>query len=178
MAELDFAGTHTTWPNGAFACEVEVDPETGAVRVDRFCGVDDLGRVVNPPAAAGQLQGGVAQGIGEALMEGVRFDANGQPLNASFMDYAVPRAADLPFIDIAWRPTESPNALLGAKGVGELASIGAPGVVVNAVLDALAPLGVRHLDMPLTPQTLWQAIRSAKVGAQSGKRSAEPSGER
>ncbi len=162
MAQLDFAGTHTTWPNGAFACEVEVDPETGAVRVDRFCGVDDLGRIVNPPAAAGQLQGGVAQGIGEALMEGIRLDADGQPLNASFMDYPLPRAADLPLIDISWRPTESPNAQLGAKGVGELGSIGAPGVVVNAVLDALAPLGVRHLDMPLTPEKIWRAIRAGR----------------
>jgi carbon-monoxide dehydrogenase large subunit len=166
VARLDFAGTHTTWPNGAFACEVEVDPETGAVRVERFAGVDDLGRVYNPPAAAGQLMGGIAQGIGEALMEGMRFDADGQPLNASFMDYALPRAADLPFIQIGWAPTASPNAVLGAKGVGELGSIGAPGVVVNAVLDALAPLGVRHLDMPLTPETLWRALRAAQAGGQ------------
>jgi carbon-monoxide dehydrogenase large subunit len=165
VARLDFDGTHTTWPNGAFACEVEVDPETGAVRVVRFTGVDDLGRVFNPPAAVGQLQGGIAQGIGEALMEGIRLDAAGQPLNASFMDYALPRAADLPPIPIAWAPTESPNAPIGAKGVGELGSIGAPGVVVNAVLDALAPLGVRHLDMPLTPEKVWRALRSARPAA-------------
>jgi aerobic carbon-monoxide dehydrogenase large subunit len=166
VAELDFAGVHTTWPNGAFACEVEVDPETGAVRVDRFIGVDDLGRVFNAPAAEGQLMGGIAQGIGEALMEGVRLDSDGQPLNASFMDYALPRAADLPPIGIAWAPTESPNAPIGAKGVGELGSIGAPGVVVNAVLDALAPHGARHLDMPLTPEKVWRALRSGRGSGQ------------
>ena len=160
MAQLDFAGTHTTWPNGAYACEVEVDPETGAVRLDRFAGVDDLGRIFNPPAALGQLHGGIAQGVGEALMEAIRLDADGQPLNASFMDYALPRAADLPFIDIAWQATASPNALIGAKGVGELGSIGAPAVVVNAVLDALRPLGIRHLDRPLTPFTIWRAVAS------------------
>jgi carbon-monoxide dehydrogenase large subunit len=164
VAQLDFAGVHTTWPNGAFACEVEVDPETGAVRVDRFTGVDDLGRIFNPPAAEGQLHGGIAQGIGEALMEGMRLDADGQPLNASFMDAALPRAADLPPIAIAWAQTPSPNAPIGAKGVGELGSIGAPGVVVNAVLDALAPLGVRHIDMPLTPETVWRAMRSRPSG--------------
>jgi carbon-monoxide dehydrogenase large subunit len=170
MARLDFAGTHTTWPNGAFACEVEVDPETGAVRVDRFAGVDDLGRIYNPPAAEGQLHGGIAQGIGEALMEGVRHDADGQPLNASFMDYALPRAADLPWLPVEWLPTGSPNALVGAKGVGELGSIGAPGVVVNAVLDALRPLGVRHLDMPLTLERVWRALHRPRGAhrAQSG----------
>jgi carbon-monoxide dehydrogenase large subunit len=162
VAWADFAGIHTTWPNGAFACEAEVDPETGAVRVVRFAGVDDLGRVFNPAAAEGQLMGGIAQGIGEALMEGVRLDADGQPLNASFMDYPLPRAADLPLLPIAWLPTESPNAPIGAKGVGELGSIGTPGVVVNAVLDALAPRGVRHLDMPLTPEKVWRALRSAR----------------
>ena len=159
VAQLDFAGTHTTWPNGAFACEVEVDPETGAVRIDRFAGVDDLGRIFNPAAAEGQLHGGIAQGIGEALMEGIRLDATGQPLNASFMDSPLPRAADLPPIGIAWAETPSPNAPIGAKGVGELGSIGAPGVVVNAVLDALAPLGVRHLDKPLTPLKIWSALQ-------------------
>jgi carbon-monoxide dehydrogenase large subunit len=164
VARLDFAGTHTTWPNGAFACEVEVDAETGAVRVDRFTGVDDLGRIFNPAAALGQLHGGIAQGIGEALMEGVRLDADGQPLNASFMDYALPRALDVPFIDISWQPTEAPHALIGAKGVGELGSIGAPGVVINAVLDALRPLGVRHVDMPLTPFRIWQAVAACRAG--------------
>jgi carbon-monoxide dehydrogenase large subunit len=164
VARLDFEGTHTTWPNGAFACEVEVDPETGAVRVDRFTGVDDLGRIFNPPAALGQLHGGIAQGIGEALMEGVRLDADGQPLNASFMDYALPRALDVPFIDIEWRPTEAPHALIGAKGVGELGSIGAPGVVLNAVLDALRPVGVRHIDRPLTPFRIWQAVAACRAG--------------
>lgn len=162
VAELGFEGTHTTWPNGAFACEAEVDPETGAVRVTRFTGVDDLGRIFNAPAALGQLQGGIAQALGEALLEGMRFDADGQPLNASFMDYALPRATDVPRIDITWQPTGSPNALIGAKGVGELGAIGAPGVIVNAVLDALRPLGVGHIDMPLTPFRVWQAIATAR----------------
>jgi len=158
MAQLDFDGEHTTWPNGAFAVEVEVDPETGGVRIDRVAGVTDLGRVIDPERAFGQIVGGLGQGVGETLMEGMRFDADGQPLNASLMDYALPRAADLPMLVHDWAPTGSPNALLGAKGVGEVASIGAPGALANAVLDALASRGIDHLDMPLTPVSIWSAL--------------------
>ncbi|MEM7212956.1 MAG: molybdopterin cofactor-binding domain-containing protein, partial [Pseudomonadota bacterium] len=163
VSQLDFEGTHTTFPNGAMLCEVEVDPETGAVRIDRFICVNDLGEVFYPEAAEGQIHGGLAQGIGEALMEGMRFDSSGQPLTGSLMDYQLPRAADLPMFGNDWMPTNSPNAILGAKGVGELPSIGTPGLVVNAVLDALHPLGVRHIDKPITPVKVWQAIEAAKA---------------
>ncbi|MEM7744893.1 MAG: xanthine dehydrogenase family protein molybdopterin-binding subunit [Pseudomonadota bacterium] len=161
MAQLDFDGEHTTWPNGALAVEVEVDPETGGVRIDRVAGVTDLGRVIDPERAFGQIIGGLGQGVGEALMEGMRFDGDGQPLNASLMDYALPRADDLTMMRHEWAPTGSPNALLGAKGVGELVSIGAPGALANAVLDALAARGVQHVDMPLTPVAIWTALQRA-----------------
>ena len=158
MAQLDFQGDHTTWPNGFNVCEVEIDPETGAVRIDRFATVNDLGRLVNEPAALGQILGGIGQGVGEALMEGMIYDPDGQPLTASFMDCGMPRADHFPQIATGWHSTDSPNALLGAKGVGELPSIGTSPVVVNAVLDALAPLGVAHLDIPLTPLKIWRAV--------------------
>jgi len=162
VAQLDFEGLHTTFPNGGYAVEVEVDPDTGAVRVERFTGVDDLGRVINEPTALGQLHGGIAQEIGEVLLEAVRYDPeSGQLLSGSLMDYCLPRADDMPFFTLAWAPTASPNALIGAKGVGEVSSIGAPGPVMNAVLDALRPLGIEHLDTPLTPETVWRAIHRA-----------------
>lgn len=160
VAQLDFEGLHTTFPNGAYICEVEVDPETGSVHIDRFTGVDDLGRVINEPAALGQLQGGIAQAVGEVLMEGLVYDETGQILTGSLMDYALPRADQVPFMDLNWAPTDSPNALIGAKGVGEVSSIGAPGAIMNAVLDALSPKGVRHVDIPLTPEKIWQALNS------------------
>lgn len=161
VAQLDFEGLHTTFPNGAYAVEVEVDPDTGKVRVERFTGVDDLGRVINEPTALGQLHGGIAQEIGEALLEDVHYDPDsGQLLSGSLMDYCLPRADDMPFFDLGWAPTSSPNALIGAKGVGEVSSIGAPGPVMNAVLDALRPLGVEHLDTPLTPEKVWRAIHA------------------
>ncbi len=162
VAQLDFEGLHTTFPNGGYAVEVEVDPDTGAVRVERFTGVDDLGRVINEPTALGQLHGGIAQEIGEVLLEAVRYDPeSGQLLSGSLMDYCLPRADDMPFFTLAWAPTASPNALIGAKGVGEVSSIGAPGPVMNAVLEALRPLGIEHLDTPLTPETVWRAIHRA-----------------
>jgi len=163
MAQLDFEGLHTTFPNGAYAVEVEVDTDTGRVTVERWTGVDDLGRVINEPTARGQLHGGIAQEIGEVLLERVFYDPdNGQLLSGSLMDYCLPRADDMPFFDLAWAPTASPNALIGAKGVGEVSSIGGPGPILNAVLDALRPLGIEHLDTPLTPERVWQAIRSAR----------------
>jgi aerobic carbon-monoxide dehydrogenase large subunit len=158
VGELTFEGKHTTFPNGAYVVEVEVDPETGQVRIDRFTGVDDLGRIIHPESAAGQIMGGLAQAAGEVLMEGMVFDNTGQPLSGSMMDYGVPRADDLPFFNLDWAPTDSPNSLLGVKGVGELSSIGGPGPISNAVHDALAPYGVSHLDMPLTPEKVWRAI--------------------
>lgn len=160
VGELTFEGKHTTFPNGAYVVEVEVDPDTGQVTIASFTGVDDLGRIIHPENAAGQIMGGLAQAVGEVLMEGMVFDASGQPLSGSMMDYAVPRAGDLPFFTLDWAPTDSPNSLLGVKGVGELSSIGGPGPISNAVHDALAAHGVSHLDMPLTPEKIWRAIQA------------------
>jgi carbon-monoxide dehydrogenase large subunit len=164
---LDASGSSSvppTFPNGCHACEVEVDPETGEISVDRYAVVDDVGRVINPMICHGQIEGALAQGIGQALMEHVAFDREtGQLLSASFMDYAMPRASDLPphyeldFIDVPAKTNP-----IGVKGVGEAGCVGAPPAVMNAVLDALRPLGVRHLDMPATPHRVWQAIQAAK----------------
>ncbi|KZD08566.1 carbon monoxide dehydrogenase [Oceanibaculum pacificum] len=163
IAQLDFEGLHTTFPNGAYAVEVEVDPETGRVKILRWTGVDDLGRVINEATALGQIHGGIGQSVGEALLEAVRYDPqSGQLLSGSFMDYTMPRADDVPAIAHGWAPTASPNSLIGAKGVGEVSSIGGPGPIMNAVLDALRPLGVEHIDIPLTPETVWRAVRDAQ----------------
>ena len=160
---LDASGSSAappTFPNGCHACELEVDPETGEVFIDRYTVVDDVGRVINPMICHGQIEGALAQGIGQALMENVAFDReSGQMLSASFMDYAMPRASDLPphyeldFIDVPAKTNP-----LGVKGVGEAGCVGAPPAVINAILDALSPLGVSHLDMPATPHRVWQAI--------------------
>lgn len=161
VGEMDFDGKHTTFPNGAYVVEVEVDPDTGQVTVDRFVGVDDLGRIVNEPIAFGQVTGGIAQAIGEVLMEGSIYDPDsGQLLTGSLMDYAFPRADDVPFVDHAWAATPSPNSLLGVKGVGEVPSIGGPGPLMNAVIDALTGYGVTHIDIPMTPQKVWAAIQN------------------
>jgi carbon-monoxide dehydrogenase large subunit len=144
--------------NGAHVCEIEVDPETGACEIVSYCAVDDVGTVINPMIVEGQLHGGLAQGIGQALLERTAYDG-GQLLSASFMDYAVPRATDLMFFqtetDESQPCTHNP---LGAKGCGESGAIGAPAAVVSALLDALAPLGVTDLEMPATPHCVWQAI--------------------
>jgi carbon-monoxide dehydrogenase large subunit len=160
VGEVTFKGKHTTFPNGAYVIEAEVDPETGGITIARITGVDDLGRIIHPQSATGQIMGGLAQAAGEVLMEGMVFDGSGQPLSGSMMDYAVPRADDLPMFNLDWAPTDSPNSLLGVKGVGELSSIGGPGPISNAVHDALAPLGVTHLDIPLTPEKIWRAIHT------------------
>ena len=168
VGEAGFAGTHTTFPNGACAVEAEVDPETGRASLARIVAVDDLGRVVHEESARGQVMGGLAQAAGEALMEEAVLDPGGQPVSASLLDYALPRADDLPPFDLGWAPTASPNTPLGAKGVGELSAIGGPGPIANAVLDALAPLGIAHLDMPLGPQKIWRAIRDASAREEGG----------
>ncbi len=166
-AGLDASGSANnppTFPNGCHACELEVDPDTGEVFIDRYAVVDDVGRVINPMICHGQIEGALAQGIGQALMENVAFDRDsGQMLSASFMDYAIPRASDLPehyeldFIDVPAKTNP-----LGVKGIGEAGCVGAPPAVMNALLDALAPLGVEQLDMPATPHRVWQAIRAAQ----------------
>ncbi len=152
------------WSNGAHACEVEVDGDTGEVRILGYWAVDDVGTVINPMIVEGQIQGGVAQGLGQALREHCVYDAdNGQLLSGSFMDYALPRAGDMPPIvsefDESQPCTHNP---LGAKGCGEAGSIGATTAIVNAVLDALRPLGVTDIQLPLTPQRVWRAIRAAE----------------
>jgi carbon-monoxide dehydrogenase large subunit len=149
--------------NGCEVCELEVDPETGAVVIVALTVVDDSGRSVNPMIVHGQQHGAVAQGIGQALIERCVYDpASGQLLSGSFLDYAIPRADDLPEISVTSRDVPSPTNPLGVKGAGEGGTVGAPGAVIHAILDALAPLGVAHIDMPATPERVWQAIRDAR----------------
>jgi aerobic carbon-monoxide dehydrogenase large subunit len=156
-----------TFPAGAHICEVEVDPETGVVEVVAMTAVDDFGNVINPMIVEGQVHGGLAQGIGQALMENCVYDReSGQLLSGSYMDYAMPRADDLPSFKVANRVTPCTHNPLGAKGCGEAGAIGSPPAVINAVIDALAPLGVTHLDMPASPERVWQAIQSARKSAQ------------
>ncbi len=153
-----------TYPSGAYACEVEVDPETGKVTVERFTACDDFGNVMNPMIVSGQVHGGVVQGIGQALLENTTYDENGQLLSASYMDYVMPRADDLPFIAVDHADgTPCTHNPLGAKGCGEGGAIGSPPTVVNAVIDALQSGGkdVKHIDMPLTPARVWAAMNNA-----------------
>jgi len=155
--------------NGVHVCEVEVDPQTGQTAIASYCAVDDIGTVINPMIVAGQLHGGLAQGIGQALCERTAYDAEtGQLLSATFMDYALPRASDLPYFhgetDESQPCTHNP---LGAKGCGEAGAIAAPAAVVGALLDALAPLGVTDLEMPATPHRVWQAIMRARGESKS-----------
>ncbi len=152
-----------TFPNGCHVAEVEVDPQTGAVSLVRYTAVDDFGRLINPMLTIGQVQGGVAQGIGQALLEHTVYDpGSGQLLSGSLMDYALPRADDLPNLEVTL--VECPTAAnpLGVKGSGQAGCMAAPQTVVNAVHDALAPLGVGALDMPLTPERVWRAIQTAQ----------------
>ena len=152
------------FPNGCYVCEVEVDPETGASRIVRFCGIDDVGRVVNAPIVHGQTHGGLAQGIGQAMLEEIRYDPqSGQLLTGSLMDYALPRADDLPdFETVLYEDEATATNRLGVKGAGESGAVGAPPAVASAMLNALRPHGVEHLDMPLTPERIWRALRDVK----------------
>jgi carbon-monoxide dehydrogenase large subunit len=154
----DFVGGGLLYPFGAHLAVVEVDPDTGVTRLRRYVSVDDSGLLVNPMLADGQVHGGLAQGIGQALYEAVSYDDSGQLISGSLMDYAIPKAADLPSFETAHTVTPSPRTALGVKGIGESATIGSTPAIANAVLDALAPFGVRHLDLPLTPATVWRAI--------------------
>ena len=146
------------YPNGCHVAEVEIDPETGAVRVVRYTAVDDAGLIINPLLVDGQVHGGVAQGVGQALMECAAYDADGQRLAGSFMDYAVPRADDLPFFEVAHNAVATETNLLGAKGGGEGGTTPAPAAVANAVIDALGPDGPDHIDMPITSEKVWRAL--------------------
>jgi carbon-monoxide dehydrogenase large subunit len=155
---------HLTFPNGGHVAEVEVDPDTGAVDLVRYTAVDDYGVMVNPMIVEGQAHGAMAQGIGQALMEHAVYDPeSGQMITASFMDYALPRAGQLPAFALAFNPTRCTTNPLGVKGCGEAGAIAAFPAIVNAVLDALSPLGVEHLDGPATPSRIWQAIEAART---------------
>ena len=154
-----------TFPNGCHIAEVELDPETGHVALLRYTAVDDFGTVINPMLTIGQVQGGVAQGIGQAMLEHTVYDpASGQLLSGSFMDYALPRADDLPDLDIHLNGVPTGANPLGVKGAGQAGAIAGPQAVMSAILNALAPLGVRHIDMPATPGRVWQAIAAARKG--------------
>ncbi|MCC6620401.1 MAG: xanthine dehydrogenase family protein molybdopterin-binding subunit [Deltaproteobacteria bacterium] len=151
-----------TYPAGCHVVEVEIDPETGVVAIVNVTAADDVGIVINPLIVDGQLHGGLAQGIGQALLENTVYDDNGQLLTGSYMNYCMPRASDLPSFNVGFHVTACTHNPLGVKGCGEMGAIGVPPAVVNAAIDALAPLGVTHLDMPLTPEKVWRAIRAAK----------------
>ncbi|MEK6245092.1 MAG: xanthine dehydrogenase family protein molybdopterin-binding subunit [Pseudomonadota bacterium] len=149
-----------TFPAGTYVCEVEVDPETGVVKIEKFTAVDDFGKIINPMIVEGQVHGGLTQGIGQALTEGCQYDATGQLLTGSFMDYSIPRATDVPFYQVDTRETPCTHNPLGVKGCGEAGAIGAPAALMNAITDAL---GVKDMPMPATPQTVWQTLKNKKA---------------
>jgi len=158
-AQISYSPSNLTYPFGAYICVVDIDPGTAAVKVRRFVAVDDCGTRINEMIVEGQIQGGLADGVGIALMEIVSFDEQGNCLNASLMDYLIPTALEVPDWENGMTVTPSPHHPIGAKGVGESATVGSPPAVVNAVIDALEPYGVRHVDMPLTPSRVWEAMR-------------------
>jgi carbon-monoxide dehydrogenase large subunit len=162
--EADVDGA-PTFPFGAYVAVVEVDSETGRVRLLRMVTVDDAGRILNPLLAEGQVHGGAAQGIGQALYEWFCYDPDGNPLTTNLADYTIPSAVELPFFESAFIETPTPNNILGAKGLGESGAIGAPPAVQNAVIDALRHLNLKHLDMPCTPERVWAAINAAPPAA-------------
>ena len=167
--------TNFTYPFGAHICTVEVDPDTGEVKILRYVAVDDVGVVINPMIVDGQIHGGVAQGIGQALYEHAIYDEAGQLITGSMMDYAVPNATQIPTVETARTETPCPHNLTGIKGVGETGTIAASQAVVNAVVDALAPLGIKHIDMPLSPERVWRAIQAAKsAGSSSASQPGQP----
>jgi carbon-monoxide dehydrogenase large subunit len=146
------------YPNGCHVCEVEIDRDTGKVDILRYSVVDDVGTVMNDKLLHGQIQGGIAQGAGQALMEDIHFDAAGQLVTASFMDYAMPRAHDFCAMEVDSNPVPTRTNPLGVKGAGEAGCVGALPAVINALVDALAEFGVKHIEMPATPERIWRAI--------------------
>ena len=160
-----FAAEPSNYPNGCHICEVEIDPETGMVALVRYASVGDVGKVMNRLLCEGQVHGGVAQGVGQALMEAVVFDKEGQLITGSFQDYAMPRAEDFP--ELTSKLTEVPATTnpLGIKGAGEAGATGAPPAVISAILDALKPLGIDHIDMPATSSRVWAAIQASATKA-------------
>jgi aerobic carbon-monoxide dehydrogenase large subunit len=153
-----FDPTNFTFPAGVHICEVEIDPETGVTKIAKWTAVDDFGTIINPMVVEGQVHGGIAQGVGQALLEGTVYDKNGQLLTASFMDYGMPRADDVPNYQLGFNTTAAPSNPLGIKGCGEAGAIAAPPAVINAITDAL---GHEEVTMPATPQVVWKAARKA-----------------
>ncbi|MGE5774427.1 MAG: xanthine dehydrogenase family protein molybdopterin-binding subunit, partial [Hyphomicrobiales bacterium] len=147
------------YPNGCHICELEIDRETGKVDITRYSVVDDFGTVLNPLLLHGQVHGGIAQGVGQALMEDIHFDGAGQLVTASFMDYAMPHAHDLCGMEVESNPVPTKTNPLGVKGAGEAGCVGALPAVANALVDALSEFGVKHIEMPATPERIWQAMR-------------------
>ena len=162
--EFDFHQEGATFPFGAHIAVVEVDSGTGKVRLIRHVAVDDCGTVLAPLLVEGQQHGGIAAGVGQALFEEVRFDDDGNPITSNLADYAMPSAAELPSFEVHSTETPTPLNPLGAKGIGEAATIGATPAVQNAVIDAVAHLGVRHIDLPCTPERVWRTVRDAQSG--------------
>lgn len=153
-----------TFPNGCHVCEIEIDEETGVIEILRHVSVDDFGTIVNPLLVSGQVHGGLATGIGQALLEETVFDPDsGQLVTGSFMDYTMPRADDLPRFDLYFNEVRCASNTLGVKGAAESGAIGTPPAIVNAALDALGAMGVTHIDMPLTAEKVWRAIRQARA---------------
>jgi carbon-monoxide dehydrogenase large subunit len=161
VTQAAYKGEVASYPNGCHACEVEIDPETGTVEILSYVVVDDFGTVLNPLLVKGQVHGGVAQGAGQILLEDARYDESGQLLNASFMDYGMPRADDLSSFEVLPNPVPTKTNPLGVKGVGEAGTVGAMPAVMNAIMDAIGPLGIRDFDMPASPARVWKAIRDA-----------------
>jgi carbon-monoxide dehydrogenase large subunit len=164
-ADRTFSTFECNFPSGTHISEVEIDPETGAVRVERYVAVDDAGRLVNPMIAEGQMHGGIVQGIGQALFEHIVYDGeSGQLVTASFQDYCLPRADDVPNIEVTFQEVASPTNTLGVKGIGESGPTGAPPAIIGAIADALREYGVEHIDMPASPEKVWRALRAKLPG--------------
>jgi carbon-monoxide dehydrogenase large subunit len=160
-----FDGGARTFPNGCHICEVEIDEDTGAVEIVRYTAVEDVGHMINPLLVAGQVHGGIAQGVGQALLESIAYDASGQLVTGSFQDYCMPRADNFCAFDLGENEVPTKTNPLGVKGAGESGTVGALSVVMNAVNEALASVGAPYAQMPLTPETVWRALRQRKAPA-------------
>jgi carbon-monoxide dehydrogenase large subunit len=163
IANAVYTAEVENFPNGVHVCEVEIDPDTGHVDIVRYSVVDDVGTVMNPLLLKGQIVGGVVQGAGQILKENIHFDSDGQLVTGSFMDYAMPRAHDVCFVDVKTNPVPTKTNPLGVKGAGEAGCVGAMPAVANAVVNALSEFGVRHIEMPATPEVVWRKIHHGKA---------------
>jgi carbon-monoxide dehydrogenase large subunit len=161
-AHAVFSPGNATWPFGSHLAVVEVDPDTGNVEILRYVGVDDCGNRINPMIVDGQIHGGIAQGIGQAMFEEAIYDDDGNLLSGSLIDYPIPTASDLPAFELGWTNTPTDVNPMGVKGIGEAGTIGSAQTIVNAVVDAVSPFGVKHIDMPLRPRRVWDAIQKAR----------------